>query len=169
MRQTRLPSVNFFQFASPQFLSICFSFLSGGPAAFKISGMVYRRIGSIMAPIGSTNPKYIQVYFYDEQFQRDQRTGQAETQQGHTQGQHHTRTNNKRNILLENTIFARLRNILVNDCRNSFLSSFFAIKEEIDRQGLMAENVLIELIEPNRENAITTLLELLMMQFIQVD
>ena len=40
-----------------------------GSASFKVCGVLNRRIGSVMAQNGSQEPKFIQTYLYDSNFQ----------------------------------------------------------------------------------------------------
>lgn len=60
-----------------------------GPAVYKVCGVVYRRIGSIMPPRGDimteraggsdSNPKCVQTYFYDNEFQKNHRATREST------------------------------------------------------------------------------------------
>ena len=51
-----------------------------GPASFKGSGTMYRRLGPMLQQQGSTNPGYMQTYFHDPDYQgshRATRNGQS--------------------------------------------------------------------------------------------
>ena len=44
-----------------------------GPAAFKVMGQLFRRIGPMLATESPTDPAYLQTYLYDPTFQAKHR------------------------------------------------------------------------------------------------
>lgn len=45
-----------------------------GPSVFRISNVLYRRIGAILPPQGCTNTKFVQTYFLSPEEQRSHRS-----------------------------------------------------------------------------------------------
>ena len=105
-----------------------------GPAAFKIMGQMFRRIGPMLAPHNSTNPACLQTYFYDAEFQANHRALRAANS-----------SIREAELSRRRDIFRFLHKILVNECNNSYIHSFLNINEYIRVNNIRPETLLIEL------------------------
>ena len=130
---------------------------NGPPGAYRISGIMYRRIGAITSYEGCNNPKFVQTYFYSSDQQsllRSTRAGhqeQARQQDSYSRNEEAAISNNESGIqeyTMELEIFDSLRKVLVEDCHNTFLTSFYTVNEFIQHNGLNPEEIEIELVEP---------------------
>ena len=83
-----------------------------GPAAFKVMGQLFRRIGPMLAAEGSKDPACLQTYFYDPNFQAKHRALQSSTSRIKL-----------RELTQRVDIFRPLRDILVHGCINTYLHS----------------------------------------------
>ena len=124
----------------------------GPPGAYRINGIMYRRIGAITSYEGCTNPKFVQTYFYSSEEQSAHRSTRSSRQQGSNEngpvaGQSRQHNSNSESTM-EVDIFELLRKILVEDCRNTYLTSFYTVNEFIQNHGLNPEEIEIELLEP---------------------
>ena len=122
-----------------------------GPGIYRISDVLYRRVGAITAYEGCTNPKFVQTYFYSPQDQSRHRSTRAHDGIGRTPNSN-TRNNtasanDQCNQSMDKDIFEILRKVLVDDCNNSFLRSFYTLNDYIRVNGLNPEEVQIELLE----------------------
>jgi hypothetical protein len=122
-----------------------------GPGIYRISDVLYRRVGAITAYEGCTNPKFVQTYFYSPQEQSRHRSTRAHDGIGRTPNSN-TRNNtasanDQRNQSMDKDIFEILRKVLVDDCNNSFLRSFYTLNDYIRVNGLNPEEVQIELVQ----------------------
>ena len=105
-----------------------------GPAAFKVMGQLFRRIGPMLAEEGSKDPACLQTYFHDPDFQAKHRALRSSTS-----------TIKQRELTRRMDIFRLLRDILVHDCNNTYLQSFFSVNEYIQQTNLSSENLNLEL------------------------
>ena len=97
-------------------------------------GQLIRRIGPMLATEGSTNRSCLQTYFYGPAFQAKHRALRSSTS-----------TIKQRELTQRMDIFRLLRDILVHDCNNTYLQSFFSMNEYIQRNNLSPENLNLEL------------------------
>ena len=86
-------------------------------------------IGAVLATEGSTDPVCTHSYFYDPHFQAKHKALQSST-----------RAIKQRELAQRVDIFRLLRDILVHDCNNTYLQSFFSVNEYIQRNSLSPEN-----------------------------
>ena len=92
-------------------------------ASFKVCGVLSRRIGSLMAQDGSQEPKCIQTYFYDSNFQDITRA------QTVTSGDKGSVASQQRKYQKYLIIFAKLRTLMIDTCNNRYTNAFKTIKE----------------------------------------
>ncbi len=111
-----------------------------GPGVFRIANVLYRRIGSITAPQGCTDTKCVQTYFLSPEEQDKHRARRTLSNNGNT---------GTRNIEADENIFSILRRIVVDECRNSFIHSFYRMEEYLALNNITPENVQLELIDPH--------------------
>ena len=140
---------------------------NGPPGAYRINGIMYRRIGAITSYEGCINPKFVQTYFYSSEQQSAHRSTRSSQQQGLNQNgpvagqsrQHNEavaghnesggiQDNSNSESTMEVEIFELLRKVLVEDCHNTYLTSFYTVNEFIQHNGLNPEEIEIELVEP---------------------
>jgi len=117
-----------------------------GPGVFRIANVLYRRIGSITAPQGCTDTKCVQTYFLSPDEQDKHRARRCVSNGRNTGGESHGST---RNIEVDENIFSILRRILVDECRNSFIHSFYRMEEYLTMNNIVPEDVRLELIDPH--------------------
>ena len=98
-------------------------------ASFKVCGLLNRRIGSLMAEAGSQEPKCIQTYFFESNYQDITR---AQTVTSGDKGSVASRQRKYQKYLI---IFAKLRTLMIDTCNNRYIKAFKTIKEYIDEQG----------------------------------
>ena len=77
-----------------------------GPACFKVSGVMHRRMGPLLQQEGSTQPNCMQTYFHDPEFQARHRAMRG--------------SSSSEDLELRTTIFRNLHRCLT-DCKNSYL------------------------------------------------
>jgi hypothetical protein len=103
---------------------------NGPPGAYRINGIMYRRIGAITSYEGCNNPKFVQTYFYSSEQQSAHRSTRARRQEqarqqgstsrneeatvGHNESGSQENTNSE--SMMEVEIFELLRKVLVEDC-----------------------------------------------------
>lgn len=108
----------------------------GGPAAFKIYGLLHRRIGSMLPMENSSDePSCLQIYFYDPEYQHDIRVLKSTSP--------NSQQNSKEQLSLERSIFEKLHRVLSS--HNSYLQSFLTINEYIEKEQLNPEEICFEL------------------------
>ena len=88
----------------------------------------------MLAEEGSKDPACLQTYFYDPDFQAKHRALRSSTS-----------TIKQRELTRRMDIVRLLRDILVHDCNNTYLQSFFSVNEYIQRNNLSPENLSLEL------------------------
>ncbi|EJK74808.1 hypothetical protein THAOC_03493 [Thalassiosira oceanica] len=102
----------------------------GGPASFKVSGMLNRRVGSLTAR-PENQPKCIQVHFYDGKTQDVTRASTLSTdRKGPT-----ARAQQRRMYEKFLRMFSKLRQFLIQQCQNRYITTFISIKEYIEAES----------------------------------
>lgn len=105
-----------------------------GPGVFKVCGQLQRRVGSMLQNESADHPQCMQTYFHDEEFQAQHRANRNSS------------TSQSETILNRRVaIFRLLRNILINDCNNSYLRSYITVNDYIKENNLNPSNLHIEL------------------------
>ena len=101
----------------------------GVPGAFRIQGQMHRFIGPLI-PGAGTEPRCLQVYFYDPQTQAEMRALRLRN------------TPNSAAHERDIRIFRSLHQVLI-DCNNSYLESFLQVKEFVDSLPEEPRNIRI--------------------------
>ena len=104
---------------------------TGGPGAFKIQGLLHRRIGPMLAQEGQP-PSFLQIYFLDSEEQATRRAQQFSDNASERQRQ------------LDIAIFEKLR-IILEECENSYLHSFQSVNEFVQTSDIDPTEVSIQL------------------------
>jgi len=106
-----------------------------GPAAFKIHGQLYKRLGPMHASnfYDSGHPKCLQIYFFDPDEQAAYRVNRP-----------YPIPRSSAEYTMDKEIFAKLQTILTS-CGNPLLNKYLTINEEIKQRNISPEEVRIVL------------------------
>ncbi len=106
-----------------------------GPAAFKIHGQLYKRLGPMHASnfYDSGHPKCLQIYFFDPDEQAAYRVNRP-----------YPIPRSSAEYTMDKAIFAKLQTILTS-CGNPLLNKYLTINEEIKQTNISPEEVRIVL------------------------
>ena len=114
----------------------------GGAAAFKVCGMLYRRVGPMLPSLlPDLHATCTQIYFLDEDYQAELRASRfKDAKQRHSIYQY------------DLAMFKKLHQIL-KGCQNSYLKSFLSAREYVEQHHLNPDNIEFEIhpLEPPRE------------------
>jgi len=106
-----------------------------GPAAFKIHGQLYKRLGPMhpSAFYDNGQPKCLQIYFFDPDEQAKYRVNRT-----------YAAFRSSTVYTMEKEIFIKLQSILTS-CGNPLLGAYLTINEEIKRTNINPEEVRVVL------------------------
>ena len=107
----------------------------GMPGAFKIQGMLYRRLGP-MIPQQGHQESFLQTYFLDPAEQPSARAGQVQ--------QFAQRQLSDREQRWDLELFTTLQEILT-ECNNTYINSFKSVKEYVESENINPTEVSIQI------------------------
>eukprot|EP00984_Skeletonema_dohrnii_P016913 scaffold7597_cov105-Skeletonema_dohrnii-CCMP3373.AAC.2 len=109
----------------------------GATGAFKVGGILYRRVGAVL-PSTLAEPKFLQIYFLDPQYQAEMRASKFRDPTKPMTPKEHALHN------IEISLFNKLQRLLTT-MKNSYLESFLTAHEYVQQQHLNPDDLEIEI------------------------